>query len=366
MGIWSGNPNQTIGVDLWGHQARGKSVNTMTLVGRDKRPKRRELRELYIAAYRAFAELCRSADEPGLAVVAVHETTGKPQGIVRLRARVDRFVAAIVGRHDATDLFLNASDSLALRHLAVVVDPVKSWRANDATIRYRVLDLRTGDGFADEHGRALRGLCCEGPAMLRCGEHALFLLPLGDPSDWPVSPDDAWAMLPERVYFDELLRAPDGTNAHKLEQSEQGAAIPVAIPAQMREMPGMRRTSTMIRTHGPRDSGVCLAQSGVIGGTIDLIGPNLAGQISIGERELRDGVLLGRYARCDSAQFCDDPSLSRVHALLIQIDGRVVIVDTASVNGTRLIGEHRQRLIELVGDTDLQLGKHTRARWRAA
>jgi pSer/pThr/pTyr-binding forkhead associated (FHA) protein len=111
---------------------------------------------------------------------------------------------------------------------------------------------------------------------------------------------------------------------------------------------------------------VRLATDGTAAGTLDLIGPNLAGQITIGERELRDGVLLGRYARCDTSAIVDDPSLSRVHALLIQIDDRVLLVDTASVNGTRLPGEHRSRLLVLDGDTDFQLGKQTRARWRSA
>ena len=77
-------------------------------------------------------------------------------------------------------------------------------------------------------------------------------------------------------------------------------------------------------------------------------------------------MLLGRYARCDSAKLTDDPSMSRVHALLIEIEGRVLLVDTASINGTRLVGEHRSRVIELTRDTDLQLGKGTRARWRFA
>jgi len=128
-----------------------------------------------------------------------------------------------------------------------------------------------------------------------------------------------------------------------------------------------QRKSMIFRTHGPRDTSTgSVSASGTHGGTIDVIGPNLAGQIKVGERELRDGVLLGRYARCDSAAFVDDPSMSRVHALLIQIDDRILLVDTGSVNGTRLVGEHRARVIELAGDTDFQLGKATKARWRLA
>ena len=45
---------------------------------------------------------------------------------------------------------------------------------------------------------------------------------------------------------------------------------------------------------------------------------------------IRDGILLGRYARCDGAGLLDDPSMSRVHALLLCIDDTVLVVDTAS------------------------------------
>jgi hypothetical protein len=323
--------------------------NATTLVHHAQRPVRhRDMHEMFVAAYRAFADLCRVVDEPGIAIVAVHEATGRAQGVVTLRARVDRHVAAIVGRHDSADLYLDRAAEMALRHLAIVLDPVTSWKAGDASVKYRVLDLRTQDGFADEHGRQLRGVCCEGPALLRCGGHALFLLPLGDPSDWPPSAEDAWGFLPERVYFDELLVHPEGSLRMPRREKSQ-------------------RKSMIFRTHGPRDTGSgSVAGTGASAGTIDLIGPNLAGQIRVGEKELRDGVLIGRYARCDSSTFVDDPSMSRVHALLIQIDDRILIIDTGSVNGTRLMGEHRARVIELTGDTDFQLGKATKARWRYA
>jgi hypothetical protein len=354
MAIWGAGPTPTIGVDLWGHQVRGGAPNSATLVRPAAQPKRsRDLQELFTIAYRAFADRCREVDEPGVAIVAVHEQTGRAQGIVTLRARVERHVAAIIGRHDKCDLYLDASEDLALRHLAVIVDPVTSWKAGDASARFRVLDLRTSNGFTDEQGRTLRGIRCEGPALLRCAGHALFLLPLGDPSDWPGSAAEAWGFLPERVYFDELVRVPEGSLTH--------------MPARSTSTSSVRQRKSMIfRTHGPRDSSSSLIESGVDAGTLDLIGPNLAGQIRIGRDELRDGVLIGRYARCDSAQYTDDPSMSRVHALMIQIGERVLVIDTASVNGTRLAGEHRSRVLELTTDTDLQFGKTTRARWRLA
>ena len=61
-----------------------------------------------------------------------------------------------------------------------------------------------------QDGKHLRGLAAEGPAILRLGGYMLFILMLGDPTDWPASASDAWAMLPERVYFDEMERCATG------------------------------------------------------------------------------------------------------------------------------------------------------------
>ncbi|HEY0189569.1 MAG TPA: FHA domain-containing protein [Kofleriaceae bacterium] len=349
---------KTVGVDLWGGQVRGGGQNNVTCLRSVDHPGapvrlRQGFRELFLAAYSSFAERCREVTEPGLALIAIDEVTGKPLGIARLLARVQRHVAAIVGRHDECDLFLNAHARLALRHLAIVLDPVSDWRPG-ANVRYRVLDLRTTDGFTDENDRPLRGLRCEGAGLLRCGGYALFFLPLGDPSDWPASATDAWQFLPERVYFDELDRSPLGSRPSR---SPRGPRF-----EPFRNSPTQR--SLIIRTHGPRDTadGASL-HNGDLAGTLELVGPKHRGTIKIGHDELRDGVLLGRYARCNNAQIADDPSLSRVHALLLQVDDAILIVDTASLNGIREADQPKARLITLAGDTELVLGTATRARW---
>ncbi|HEY6177114.1 MAG TPA: hypothetical protein VIX73_21805, partial [Kofleriaceae bacterium] len=308
---------KTIGVDLWGDQIRGSGNNNVTCLQPSVTSKpRRAFRELFVSAYPGFATHCREVNEPGVALVAVDESTGRPMGLVRLLARVQRHVAAIIGRHDECDLYLNAHARLALRHLAIVLDPVQDWRPG-ANVRYRVLDLRTTDGFADENDRSLRGLRCEGPGLLRCGGYALFIMPLGDPTDWPSDAHDAWAFLPERVYFDELEKSPLGS-VRRAPRAPQLPSLSNAIT----------HRSLIIRTHGPRDTTDGLIESGDIAGTLELIGPRSRGTIRIGHDELCDGVLIGRYARCSNAQLADDPSLSRVHALLIQIDDAILTIDT--------------------------------------
>jgi hypothetical protein len=355
---------KTIGVDLWADQARGGKQNNPTVM-RPATLINRNLRELFTAAYPKFAERCREVEEPGLAIIAVEERTGKAAGLVRLCARVERHVGAIVGRHDECDLYLSSNDRLALRHLAVVLDPVRSWKAGDKGVQFRILDLRTTDGFTDEDGRMLRGLRCEGPAVLRCAGHALFAIPLGDPTDWPVSASDAWACLPERVYFDEVDQFPQGS-IPRIPLMRDPRSSSSGLAAASSPAVDMRRTSIITRTHGPRDSGVGMLESGDLAGTLELIGPKFRETIRIGHEALRDGVLLGRYARCDGARgLADDGTLSRVHALLIQIEDRLLVIDTASSNGTWEHGEKpRSRVFVVEGNTELLLGKTTRARWR--
>lgn len=343
------DPAKTIGIDLWAGQARGLTAQNHATCYRPAVHvvERWGMRDMFIGAYERFATLCREVDEPGIAMLAVDEFTGMPAGLVRLRARPGRHVAAIIGRHDACDLFLDRHASLALRHLAVVLAPVTSWKRGETNVRYRIFDLRTETGFMDEHGKTMHGLRAEGPALLRVANHAIFVLPLGDATDWPVRASDAWSMLPERVYFDEMTCRPEGSLT--------------AMPINSRT-----RKSMLYRTHGPRETGQGLVERGDIRGTLEVIGQTKYGRMKIGEEALRDGVLLGRYARCDGAALLEDQQMSRVHALLLQIDDDLMLIDTASRNGSYLPGQAAARVIPVTPAADIQLGKYTRIRWHWA
>lgn len=74
-------------------------------------------------------------------------------------------------------------------------------------------------------------------------------------------------------------------------------------------------------------------------------------------------MLLGRYPRCDGPWLGEEQSLSRVHALLLLVGERLLVLDLASTNGTRHIGGVDARVLELVGDTELELGTTVFVRW---
>jgi hypothetical protein len=293
-----------------------------------------ELRHHFLRGYARFAASCRDVSDPGLALIAIDEATGLPCGVVLLRGRIGRHTVAMVGRHDKCDLYLDVRRSLSLRALLVVVDPIRDFRE---PVRYRLLDLRTEHAFTDETGKPLRGLTAEGPAIVRCAGYVLFALPLGDPTDWPESGADAWDALPERVYLD-----------------ERDPSI---------EERSMARQSVLVRTGGVRDTGMQLVDANVTG-TLEWTGVNQHALIPVGDAALRDGLLLGRYTRCDGAKLVDDATLSRVHAVLLQSGDALLAIDTASAHGVRLAGHTAERVVELTDRVELVLGRSTRVVWR--
>lgn len=335
---------KTLITEHWAGQLRGAGNNAATRVSPIVRLPARDLRALFECGYPMFVGRCRAIDEPGVAIVAVDELTGDAAGMAILRARVDRHVTAIVGRHDRCDLYLAGNERLALRQLAVVLAPVTDWPAGSSTVNVRIVDLRTSEGMLDEHGRPLRGLRSEGSAMVRCGGYAVFVLPLGDSTDWPDSASDAWLQLPERVYVDELVRVPDASLV-----SPQ-----VRMPAHI---------TRVTRTAGPRTVGMRLGSVGDRARQLWLRGACGECVLDVGYQALREGILLGRYARCDGFGIAHDESLSRVHALLMSVDERLLVIDVASTNGTRLRGGRDARVFELDDRAELELAGAAYARW---
>jgi hypothetical protein len=58
--------------------------------------------------------------------------------------------------------------------------------------------------------------------------------------------------------------------------------------------------------------------------------------ITVGPHAANQGILLGRYDRCDAsdATVLTDPNISRVHLLLLAVGRSLYAFDVASTNGT--------------------------------
>lgn len=315
----------------WGERDP-KNQATMGIVGL-KRPLRRSYKELFIRHYDGIREVCSRFDEPGVAVFAIDARKNRLDSSAWVVAKPGVPNSAIIGRHSMADLHLPSDPSISLRHLALIIDPVSNWSREELDVSYSILDLRTTDGFEDEHGRGMRGLRIEGPSFIRCGEYAIFIMVTGDRTPWPERGEDAWECLPERVYLDERLGQGTGSHGYR------------ARAAAARGKHGGRRTFIQ-QTLGPLTT-----EHDLLRGDEESLG-ELRVRTSVrrsvfelGPEAAREGVLLGRYHRCERSGVLADARISRVHVLLIEIADQLWAIDVASTCGTWRVSKTR-RLVE--------------------
>ena len=150
----------------------------------------------FLAHYAAIRELLNAHEEQGLGLVAAG-----PDGLeasVWFVAKPDEANPLILGRHSSAEVFLPSDPALSLRHLAVILHR----QGVGSPVRFRVLDLRTPNGFQDERGRSLEALglrrSLDDPVRL---SFAVMMFPTGGGNPpWPEDPHQAWARVPERLY----------------------------------------------------------------------------------------------------------------------------------------------------------------------
>lgn len=314
-------------------QVRDRERNTGTIVssGTDPLLLRSALpfEALFLAHYDEIRALV-SLDAPGAAVIAIHAPTGRLAGRLWVKRKPDRPNAAILGRHSECDLVLDHG-GVSLRHAALIVP-----KGDGGAPRFWLRDLRTHGGLDSEAGLPIGGALVERAGLFRLGGYALIAIATGSGERWPERGADAWAEL-------------HGTTA-----ALRVVGMDMAKPT---SRPGRTPSVTVIR--GPLDTSSRLMDpGGVRVATLRLdSGPRRA-RLALDEHALGRGVLLGRYARCDSSSVFDEPDLSRVHALVVRVEDDVVLIDTASTHGTYGSSDpaHTARVVLLSGGEVATLG----------
>ncbi len=272
--------------------------------------------ELFFEHYDAIRDWVNDRRQSGLAVVALDAHGVQAKGY--LRAHENRINTAIVGRHEKADIFLGDDPSLSLRHLAVIVSPSSSKKP----LSFRVVDLRTPSGFTDERGTPLRACEADGPFFIRCGWYSLVFAPGSRDGDvWPDEPEAMWVSLRQR----------------------NAAALSLPHPATLED-------GLLADDEEPLGELVITCEEGV-------------GTMPVGRRAARSGILLGRSDRCDGDVLLENPHISRVHALIVEMAGSLYAIDTASKNGVwGHGGEERAQLLE--SGTTFTLCGLARIEWR--
>ena len=341
-------------VDLKTGVDRNAAVNNATLVVELPQPQQPppSFEELFVAHYHRLRQLCQDNTRKGLSIAALHP--GGVSATAFLAAKQDRINSAVVGRHGMADLYLEGEKALSLRHLLVLIHPAES----DEDLRFRLVDLRTRLAFEDERGRRLEGMEAEGPVFVRCGPYALFFFPSDSVLPWPDDPADGWDCMPPRIYFDERQAEPDrwrrrgpGSHLRPAAVGDRSARGPIERShTQVQPKRGARPlTHNLVdREAGEQPMGRLRLSAGR---------GAQRGEIQLGGAAADDGVLLGRYDRCDNAglEQLQQHGVSRVHCLVVRIQGRLYAVDTASTNGM-VADDDSVRVVPLGGETRWELG----------
>jgi len=302
--------------------------------------------ELFRRHYAPLRRILDAHREPGLAFLAIG-----PDGIEAsawVSASDDSINPLVVGRHNAAELFLPSDPELSLRHLAVILH-----RRGAGPVGYRVLDLRTAASFRDEQGRRLEALEAAGPLLIRCVSYSMLLFPTGEPGEpWPDQAEDAWPRVPDRVYVESRSADPE---RWLLKPPPVALAHPSGVD---------HGSTTCVTFPGPDFPRLDLAGAGPSRGEIQLASRFERAALRLGREAVRQGVLIGRYERCDAAGLpvLAHPALSRVHLLVIEVGGALYAIDTASRNGTRA-GAERVRCVRLEAGQRLVLAGEVSVEW---
>jgi hypothetical protein len=306
--------------------------------------------------YAVIRRILGAHTEPGLALVVASRAGIEASAWVN--AEDDGINPLIIGRHNAAEIFLPSDPALSLRHLAVILH-----RRGTEPVRFRVLDLRTATAFEDERGRRLEALESTGPTLLRCASFCVLLFPTGEPGEpWPEDSAEAWRRLPERVHLESASADPERW-AHAWDQAELRLPDPIDNGSP---------TTTCVSFPGPVFPSPLLAgvpspvvrDAGPARGEILLTSRWGRAALRLGKEAARQGVLLGRYERCDGGglPLLSSPKLSRVHLLIVEVGATLCAIDTASRNGSRL-GDRRIRHARLEPGRPIILAEDISVEW---
>jgi len=213
-----------------------------------------------------------------------------------------------VGRHDCCDF--GQLHGAALRHALLMAHPPREGEP----ARIEALDLASGVGLGVGFGRGSSQLLAARRMRFGVGDFTVLAF-LAEPGEllFPEGEEEALA---------------------SLDQGAQGAGANLHVPAPEREDEPPTRA---LRHVGADPAQMWSEGSQVSMGTIVQRIDSHAFILEATRDELVEGVLLGRYPRCQGAlELGRDGAVSRVHALILRRRGRTLLVDCGSTNGTEL------------------------------
>ena len=293
--------------------SRGDADNSGTVCFSWAGVARPDTREPFLRSYEAIRAAYDGLSGPGV-VVAVAGPNGF-EGSASVPAKPDTINVLTIGRHSHSSLFVAGDLSMSLRQGALIVYPFRPGEA----VRFRVLDLRASAPFVDERGTGCGALEADGPVFLRSGANTFFVLPKRpDAPPWPASAAEAWDAIPERTYLEQVgVECAERPMLLEDDAEHRSPTLVLALPR-----PFMHGEKLLHAGETPRGHLVVRVEDREM-------------TMVLGAAAVARGVLLGRYDRCDGSEraVLAAPSISRVHALVIELAGKLYVVDAGSTNG---------------------------------
>jgi hypothetical protein len=241
-------------------------------------------------------------------LVAVDTRSGVVVGTTWIGRDAERPNALIVGRHSMCDLVVSDPE-VSLRHIAVL-SPVGDARLAEFSLH----DLHTAQGFTLEEGESVLAAAVSRFGVVRFGLYSLFCFATGLEA-WSESAADVWVELGGETKT--VHHEPKSGRAKERPKPDDRWQVGSLVSV----IQGPLRTSDALV--GPDEEQVAELRVRA-GERLD--------RMALGSSALKRGVLVGRSDRCASVLTAS--IISRVHVLVIEIDGEVVGVDTASTGGT--------------------------------
>ncbi len=293
-------------------------------------------RDVFHAIYDRIRDAAAMAIGPNMFVAAV-----EPGRVFGYATLVDGR-ALTIGRHEQCALRIDA-DETSLRHLVAHVRLTAATPTHAARAVTHLWDLATVHPFRTEDGLPTSGVIADGPLFVSLGAISLAFVPLRALSRWPLHADAAWDQLPPRQFLDRraerVVHAPRGAHGDRM-----------SVVTRVRA-PSFVGIGTGV---GSEPAPPCAELA------IEHERGSVVHQVS--SAQLDEGVLVGRYSRCQVGLTHDD-GVSRVHLLIVRIDDEIWAIDTASTNGTTR-GDTIVSAIALRERDALQLASETTVRWR--
>ena len=268
-----------------------------------------------------FALRAAHAAQPheGVLVAAI-DSAGSFDAHAHLRLPATGIAHLVLGRHERCDVVLPRDPDVSLRHLLV-----RATRSPGGGIHLRAIDLRSRVGLTADDGKRCEAMAADGPLFMKIGSYTLFLLPTGPglPS-WTGDADETWRGF----------------------SSRPAEILPPAQPLKSRSAPApgaVKLATITIQSSSP--------QAG-----------DLTTTHAVWSDQLERGILVGRDDRCSHGGV-DEGNLSRVHLVLLSVEGEVWGIDTASTNGTRVLHSQPFRQFRMSGEVHLVLADTLHLRW---